>query len=69
MMAVAFGTLGVMEIKGEMSLKTFWLYHLPLSAVVLYWQLQSTTLLMGKLFFAMPHMSRRAAGWPSGAAS
>ena len=45
------------EIRQEMSLKTFWQYHIPLSAILLNWQLNAPeATMLGKAMFVMPHL-------------
>lgn len=56
MIAVFCSVIAYSEYYAEMSGKMFAIYHYFLSIVVFLWQCQSSTTLVGQLFFAAPHM-------------
>merc|ERR1719174_1588319 len=47
---------GLQEIRGKMSAITFMQYHWALSVVVLLWQMNATTTIVGKLLFSAAHV-------------
>ena len=56
MLAIMCAMNAYAEYYGQMEGKMFAIYHYFLSAVVAFWQIQPSTSLLGKLFFAVPHM-------------
>ena len=56
MAGVMSGTVAYMEFTGKMDLKTFTYYHYPLSLLIAKWQMSDFSSMIGKMWFAAPHM-------------
>jgi len=55
MLSIFMAYVAHVEYTAEMKGRAFWMYHIALSAAVLFWQCQPSTTLVGKAFFALPH--------------
>ena len=53
---ISLGTLAWLEWTEIMPNVVFFYYHIPLIAAITLWDLQSSTTLIGKLFFSAPYL-------------